>query len=194
MVLLILGLILFFSVHVLSVLPQTRGTLVNKFGLGPYKGLYSLAAIAGFVMIIMGKGQAPFVSIWEPPLFLRHVTMLLMLPAIILLIAAYIPSNIKRRIRHPMLMAVKLWATAHLLINGDLASMLLFLTFLAFGVVLMIGINRRGPKPEHLKSENLTPGNPSKPMYMDVLVVVIGLVVYGAVAMHHQYLAGVPLF
>jgi len=134
---------------------------------------------------------------------LKHVTMLLMLPAIILLIAAYVPSNIKRKIQHPMLMATKLWATAHLLINGDLASMLLFLTFLAFGVVLMIGLKRRGPKAEHssggLKSESVKPENfklesPSKPVYMDALVVVIGLVVYGAVAMHHQYLAGVPLF
>jgi len=193
MALLIIGLILFFSVHLVSVMPSTRGTLVNKLGLGPYKGLYSLVAIAGFVMIVVGKGQAPFVSIWEPPLFLKHVTMLLMLPAIILLIAAYVPSNIKRKVRHPMLMATKLWATAHLLINGDLASMLLFLTFLAFGVVLMIGLKRRGPKAEH-SSENLNPESPSKPVYMDALVIVIGLVVYGAVAMHHQYLAGVPLF
>lgn len=177
------GLLLFFLVHLLPVF-GARAPLVSKLGELPYKGLFALLSLAGLVLIVMGKGQAQFVGIWNPPLFLKHVTMLLMLPAFILLVAAYVPSNIRRKVRHPMLLAVKLWATGHLLINGDLASMSLFGSFLAYGVIAMISANKRSEATVY----------PAKPIYMDVLVVVVAVVVYGSVAMHHQQLFGIPLF
>ena len=183
MTLLIIGLILFFAVHLIPTFGLREG-LVARFGELPYKGLFSLVAIAGLVLVVMGKSEAAFVAVWNPPLFLKHVTMLLVLPAFILLVAAYVPSNIKRRVRHPMLLAVKLWATGHLLINGDLASMLLFGGFLAYAVIAMISANKRGEAKEL----------PAKPIYMDLLVVVIGLAAYGGVAKHHMQLFGVPLF
>lgn len=185
MSLLIIGLVVFFGVHLIPSFPDFRNSLIDRFGPMPYKGLFSLASLAGFVAIVIGKGDAPFIGIWNPPAQLAMVTKLLMLPAFILLVAAYVPSNIKRKIKHPMLASVKLWALGHLLINGDLASVLLFGSFLAFGVIGMISANKRMGEVEPA---------PSKPIYMDILVVVIGVVAYGGVAMHHMQLFGVPIF
>jgi len=182
--LMILGLVLFFAIHLLPTRVALRTSLINKMGELPYKGVYSLVALAGLVLIVMGKGQAEFISVWVPPAFMAHVTKLLMLPALILLVAAYVPSNIKAKVRHPMLAATKLWALAHLLANGDLASMLLFGSFLAYGVYDMISANKRALKQAFEK----------RPVYMDILVVLIGVAAYGGIAMHHGQLFGVPLF
>lgn len=183
MVLLIAGLVLFIGVHLIPSLGW-RDQLVAKLGELPYKGLFALVSLLGFVLLVMGKGDAEFVSVWIPPAFLAHVTKLLMLPVFVLLLAAYIPCNIKRKLKHPMLIATKLWATAHLLSNGDLASILLFGGFLAFAVIAMISAKKRGLAAEM----------PAKPVWMDAIVVVLGLVAYVGVAMHHQQLFGVPLF
>jgi len=183
MVFLVLGLAIFFGVHSLSIFREKREVLINKIGAMPYKGLYSLVSILGFVLLVMGKGSAEFIHIWQPPLVLAMVTKFLMLFAWILMVAAYIPSNFKRMIRHPMLLSVKLWAVAHLLINGDLASIILFGSFLAFGVIAMISANKR--------SEWLKPD--PKPFYLNVVVIVVALVVYVGVAMHHAQLFGVAV-
>lgn len=184
MFVMILGLVLFFTVHLLPTRPAKRDALVATFGLLPYKGLFALASLAAFALIVIGKGQADFVSIWLPPLFMAHITKLLMLPAMVLLVAAYVPCNIKNKIRHPMLAAVKLWALGHLLANGDLASILLFGSFLAYAVIAMISANKRSERPAAKQ----------RPLYMDALVVVLGLVAYGGIAMHHGQLFGVALF
>ncbi|KZZ28565.1 hypothetical protein A3752_20950, partial [Oleiphilus sp. HI0081] len=149
-------LIIFIGIHLLPTLPELRQKYIDKLGELPYKGIFAVISIAGFALIIMGKADAPFISIWQPPQFLSHLTKLLMLPAFILLVAAYIPSNIKRRVRHPMLAGVKLWALGHLLINGDAASILLFGGFLAYAVIDMIRANKRSewvkpePKPAYM--------------------------------------------
>jgi len=177
------GLILFFAVHLIPGL-GFRDAIVSKTGELPYKALFALLSLAGLTLIVMGKGQAPFVSLWVPPAFMAHATKLLMLPVFILLLVAYVPCNMRRKIRHPMLLAVKTWALAHLLINGDLASVRLFGSFLAYAVFAMISANKRGPATTF----------PARPVYFDVIVVLAGLGVYVGVAMHHQQLFGVPLF
>jgi len=181
---LIIGLIVFFGVHFLPVFADRRARYISKIGELPYKGVYAVVSLVGFGLILLGKADAPFISIWQPPQVLSLVPKLLMLPAFILLVAAYIPSNIKQKVRHPMLLAVKLWALGHLMINGDLASILLFGSFLIYCVVDMISVNRRSEwqKPE------------LKPFYMTVVVVIVGVGVYGAVAMNHAKLFGVPIF
>lgn len=184
MTLLIAGLLVFIAIHLVPTRVALRQTLVAKLGELPYKAVFSLISLAGLVMIVMGKGSAEFVSVWNPPAFTMHITKLLMLPVFVLLLAAYIPCNIKRKLRHPMLIAVKLWALAHLVANGDLASMLLFGGFLAYAVVDMISVKRRAV------GSTLA----AKPIYMDILVILAGLGVYVAVAMHHGQLFGVPLF
>lgn len=179
----IFGLAIFLGMHLLPTVPALRETLITKLGRLPYRGLFSLVSLFGFYLIVVGKADAPFVDIWTPPPFMRHITMLLVLLAFVSIVATYVPSNIKRVLKHPMLVAVKLWALGHLLANGDLASMILFGAFLAYAVFDRISVKKRGQNPQIEK----------KPFYMDALVVVIGLGLYAAVAMHHAQLFGVPV-
>lgn len=147
MTLLILGLVLFLGVHSARVFASDwRDQTRARLGEGPWKGLYSLLSLAGFVAIVWGYGaarQAPVV-LWTPPLGMRHAASLLTLGSFVLLAAAYVPRNLfKARWGHPMLLATKLWAVAHLLANGNLADVLLFGGFLAWAVALFIVSRRR---------------------------------------------------
>lgn len=147
---LILGLVLFLGVHCLSIVsPDGRNRLVQRLGEGPFKGLYALVSLAGFVLIIWGYGlsrEAP-VMLYAMPGGFRHLAALLMLPVFVLLFAAYLPGRIQRAAKHPMLLAVKLWALAHLLAQsvtgGSLADVLLFGGFLAWAVADRISLKRR---------------------------------------------------
>ena len=192
MTLLIAGLVLFLGIHTLPMLPATRAGLVSKLGENGYKGLYTLVSFAGFGLIIYGYGLARFDGppiVYDPPFWLRHVTMLLMVPVFVFLVAAYVPSRIKKTLKHPMLVAVKLWAFAHLLANGDLASVLLFGGFLAWAVADRISVKRRGPGAGQIAA---AAGDPGK--YSDVVVILIGLALYGLFVWKlHVWLIGVPV-
>ncbi len=149
MLLLIVGLIVFLGIHSLAIVsPGARLTLIERLGLWPYKAIYSLIALIGLVLIIYGWGQARLdpVVLYQPPGWLTHVNNLLMLIVFPLLLAAYLPGRIQRAFRHPMLVAVKTWALAHLLVNGELAALLLFGTFLAWAVADRISLKRRAPQ------------------------------------------------
>jgi uncharacterized membrane protein len=172
MALLIAGLVLFLGVHSVAIVATNfRSRLIERMGEGAWKGLYSLLSLLGFVLICYGFSmarQAPIV-LYSPPLWLRHATLLLMLPVFPLLIAAYLPGKIKARAKHPMLAAVKIWAFAHLLANGTLADVLLFGGFLAWAVFDRISMKRR--PPQVLRS---APAG----RFNDVLAIVIGLALY----------------
>ena len=150
-----------------------------------------LIVIGMFAVVLIAWGfaryrAAGYIPVWSPPPWTRHVTVALVWPAIILIIAAYIPGNIKRTLKHPMLASVKTWALAHLLANGDLGSILLFGSFLAWGVIARIAAKKAGEA-----------GAVTAPSgYInDVLVVVIGLALYFALGFYfHPYLIGVPVF
>lgn len=148
MIWLIAGLILFLGVHsVRAVAPAWRDSMVARLGEGPWKGIYSLISLVGFVLLVWGYGQVrPDAAIlYEPPVWMRHLVMLLMWVAMILLVAAYAPTgHIKKRVKHPMITAVKIWALAHLLANGDVATILLALAVLAWAVFIRIAEKRRG--------------------------------------------------
>lgn len=191
MLLLVVGLVVFFVVHLIPTAPDVRRTFVERFGETPYKLAFSIASLVGFVLIVMGyhklqlmPGKNP--QLWNPPLAMRHVAMLLMLLSFVLLAAAYIPSRIRTAVRHPMLAAVKLWALAHLLVNGDLGSIVLFGSFLAWAVFDRISVKSRasyGPL-----------GTATGGLGGDVAAIVVGLGLYGAmVAWGHAALIGVPL-
>lgn len=144
--LLILGLVIFLGVHSLRVFAAPwRDKTRARLGEGAWKGLYSLVSLAGFVAICWGYGltrQTP-VTLWVPPLGMRHAASLLTLGSFVLLAAAYVPRNVfKARWGHPMLLGTKLWAVAHLLANGNLSDVLLFGGFLVWAVVLFI-VSRR---------------------------------------------------
>lgn len=191
MVLMIAGLVVFFAIHLLPTQVEVRRGVVERFGEGGYKGFFSIVSAVGLALIIFGYGkmQGEIGSknpvIWYPPVWTRHIALLLMVPSLILLAAAYIPSNIKRIVGHPMLAAIKLWALAHLLANGDLASIILFGSFLGYAVFDRISVKRR---------EAAAGGPPVRPggVTGDVIAVVVGLVVYAALIFFaHDWLFGV---
>jgi uncharacterized membrane protein len=137
--------------HAFTTMRGPRARLVGLLGEIGYKIGYSLVSVLGFYLIVTGFAayrEAGMIAVWEPPLGLRHAVSLLMLPAMILLVAAYAPAGfIKTRAKHPMLAAVKVWALAHLLANGDLGSVVLFGAFLAWAVYDRISLKRRADAP-----------------------------------------------
>ncbi|OLP57251.1 NnrU family protein [Rhizobium rhizosphaerae] len=189
MTLLILGLLIFFGSHLVHVLaPGVRATAIARLGLGPWRGLYSLISLAGFVLMIYGFGQARAVTglLYNPPVAMKHVTLLLMVPAMICLVAGFLPAGrIAVAVKHPQVLAVKIWALAHLLANGETSSVILFLAFLAWGVVLRISLKRRERR-----------GEPVLPVFKssryDTMAIVLGLLLYGLMVWRlHEWLIGV---
>jgi uncharacterized membrane protein len=169
---LILGLVLFLGVHSISIVaPGIRTRAIGKLGEGPWKGLYAAVSIAGFVLLVWGFAQARLspVVLYTPPAWMRHVTFLFMLPVFPLILAAYFPGRIKAASKHPMLLAVKFWALAHLLSNGTLADVLLFGGFLVWAGLDRMSLKRRPPQQ--------IPSAPARG-FNDVLVVVAGLALY----------------
>jgi uncharacterized membrane protein len=139
MIYLILGLVIFIGVHsVRMVADGWRTRTRQRLGEGAWKGLYSLASLAGFALMVWGFGMAREqpVVLWAPPAGMRSVAAVLMLLSFVLLAAAYVQGNgIKSRLHHPMVLGVKVWALAHLLSNGMLAHVLLFGALLAWAVL-----------------------------------------------------------
>ncbi len=183
---LVLGLVVFLGVHSTSILaPRWRDGMVASVGEGGWKSVYSLASIAGFAMIVVGYAaarQSPVV-LWVPPVWTRHLALLLMLPVFVLLFAAYLPGRIRTAAKHPMLLATKIWATAHLLANGNLHDLLLFGAFLAWAVADRISLKKRAPRP--------VPGAPPSAAN-DAIAVVGGLGVYALFLFWgHAWLIGV---
>ena len=136
---LILGLILFLGAHSVRVVADNwRAEKIAAWGDKVFKGVYTLVSILGFYLLVVGYGEARLqpLALWNPPIFTRHISMLLMLLSSILLIATYIPRNhFKMRLRHPMVLSVKVWALSHLLANGNLADLVLFGSFLIWAVL-----------------------------------------------------------
>jgi uncharacterized membrane protein len=136
---LILGLVIFLGVHSVRIYAEPwRNGMRAQIGENGWKSAYSLASIAGFVLIVWGYGQARLspVPLWTPMLWPRHLAALLMLLSFVLLAAAYVPKNgLKAKLHHPMVLGVKAWALAHLLANHTLADLLLFGSFLAWAVL-----------------------------------------------------------
>ncbi|MEJ0098738.1 MAG: NnrU family protein [Pseudomonadota bacterium] len=188
MTLLIVGLVLFLGIHSLGIVaPGARERCMQALGRNGWRGVHSLFSLAGLVLIIVGYGQARLtpVVVYAPPVWMHHVTFLLMLPVFPLLLAAYLPGRIQAAVKHPMLTAVKTWAFAHLLSNGNLADLLLFGGFLAWAVADRISLKRR--------AANLNISAAPKP-WNDVAAVVLGLALYAATLLWlHRLLIGVPL-
>lgn len=179
MTLLILGLILWTLAHYFKRLaPDLRASLGN-----PGKGIVAVAIVIGLVAMIYGYRWAPFINVWYPPSFMVHINNLLMLVAFFVYGMSATTGRLRGKMRHPQLTAVKIWAFAHLLVNGDLASIILFGGMLAWAVGSVILINRAEPdwqRPE--------PG----PAKKDIILVVITLVMFTVVAAIHYWLGVSP--
>ena len=182
----IVGLAVFLGAHTLTTMRPQRAALVARVGEVPYKVAYSVVSLVAIGLIGYGFARyraAGMIDVWDPPRWLRHVNNLLLWPAIVCVAAAYIPGDIRTFLKHPMLVAVKIWALGHLLANGDLVAVLLFGTFLAWAVLDRISVKRRG-------DAGPMPG----PIKWDVAAVVIGLGFYALFAfVLHEWLIGVPV-
>ncbi|HXY57850.1 MAG TPA: NnrU family protein [Methylocystis sp.] len=186
MTLLIFGIAIFLGVHTFASFRELRASLIARFGLGPYKAVYSLVAALGLALIIFGFASyraAGMIPVWTPPHWTRHVAMLLVWLAFVALASGRAPpSRIRGWLRHPMLVAVKTWALAHLLVNGDLGGMLLFGSFLAWAVYDRIAVKKRADMGAE-RLDSFTRG--------DAIAIGAGTAIYVVVLLLHPWLFGV---
>jgi uncharacterized membrane protein len=186
---LILGLVLFLGIHTLTTQRDLRARIVASMGEAGYKIGYTLISVAGLALVTWGYSNyraTGWIDVWNPPTAFKHITVALMLPAVILVVASYIRGRIYTTLKHPMLTGVKLWAAAHLLANGDLGSIILFGSFLAWAVFDRISLKRRpdaGGPPIPVGG----PGN-------DLIAIAVGIIVYLALAFaFHPVVIGVAV-
>ena len=186
----ILGLVVFLGAHVFVSRRNERAALISRLGRGPYLGLFALVSIVG--LVLLGFGFARYraeglIPVWYPPAWTRQIVVAAMWPASIAVVAAYIPGDIKRVLKHPMLVGVKIWAVAHLCANGDLGGMVLFAAVLAWAVYDRITLKRRSD-----------PGAPPIPLggrRNDIIAIVVGTILYLALGfVFHPIVIGLPAF
>ncbi|MCT4684825.1 MAG: NnrU family protein [Roseicyclus sp.] len=179
-ILLILGIVLFVGAHWFKRLsPDSRAAMGEAKG----KGIMAVVMLAGLILLIIGYRNAGFVNVWVPPAFMTHIANLLVLIGFWFFALSAIPGTMSARVRHKQLTGVKAWAVGHLLVNGDLASILLFGSMLAWAVVSVILINKAQPTWER-------PANAS--VKNDGIALVVALVLYGVVAAIHTWLGYYP--
>ncbi|MDI1262564.1 MAG: NnrU family protein [bacterium] len=185
----ILGLILFLGVHTLTTQRALRAKVIGSLGEGGYKIAYTVASVAGLALVTWGFSHyraSGWIDVWNPPTAFKHITVALMLPAVIMVVASYVRGRIYTTLKHPMLTGVKLWAAAHLLANGDLGSIILFGSFLAWAVFDRISLKRR---PD-AGSPPIPVGGPAN----DLIAIAVGVVAYLALAFaFHPAVIGVPV-
>jgi len=182
MYLLILGLALFVGVHLLREL-KLREIAVNRLGTNAYKGVFSLVALSGLILIVWGKTASPFIMIYEPRYELRSITHFAMLPAFILVVAGNLPlSHLRSITLNPMLLGTAIWGAAHLWANGDLASGLLFGTLMVWAVIKFSTL---------AAARSTESGKPS--LLWDAAALVGGFMLYSLVTIFHGQLFGIGL-
>ncbi len=188
MLILILGIVIFLGAHTLTTMRDRRALLIERLGMGPYKIGHSVASLLGLVLIAWGFSRyraEDWVQVWIPPEGMRHLTIALMWFAFVALACmGPSPSRIRGWLRHPMLVAIKIWALAHLLANGDLGGMVLFGSFLAWAVFDRIAVKRRG---------DLGAARIASFTRADAVALGVGTVAYVAMIFLHPYLIGVPV-
>ena len=186
----ILGLVVFLGAHVFVSMRGRRAALISRIGRGPYLGLFALVSVIGLLLI--GYGFARYraegiIPLWYPPAWTRHIVVALMWPASIAIVAAYIPGDIKRVLKHPMLVGVKIWAFAHLCANGDIGGIVLFGSVLAWAVYDRISLKRR--------SDAGAPPIPIGGWRNDIIAIVVGTILYLALGLvFHPIVIGLPAF
>lgn len=186
---LIIGLVLFLGVHSVSIVaPTWRERMVTRLGAGAWRGLYTVLSIAGFAALIWGYGIArtdPTI-LYVPPTWLRYVAALLILPVFPLLFAFLLPSRLRTLAKHPLLLATKLWAFAHLLANGSLADVLLFGSFLVWAIADRISVKHRPAKSAAARPVSKV---------NDAVAIIAGLALYVLFLVRlHATIIGVPVW
>ena len=189
LLIMIAGLVLFLGIHTLTTMREARARVIARLGEGGYKILYALVSVAGLALIAWGFSQYrqyEWINVWYPPIWMRHIALGLMLPAVILVVASYIRGRIFMTLKHPMLTGVKLWAVLHLMANGDLGSIILFGSILAWAVYDRISLKRR--------ADAGAPPIPVGGVTNDLIAVGVGIVAYLALLfVFHPLVIGVPI-
>lgn len=184
MILLITGLVLFLGIHSIRLIPGGRNAMISGFGAGGFKVLYSLFSLAGLVLIIFGKIQAhPSETLYLAPEWGRLAALVAVPLALVLIVAAYTPSHLRRFVQHPMLLAVMVWSGAHLAANGERSSVYLFGAFFVWSTVSIIAAFLRGDHPPR----------PPKGWGGDVVALILGTLIAILLARFHLYLFGVGI-
>ena len=185
---LILGIVVFLGAHSAKAFPALRAGLISGFGDMGYKVLHSVVSLVGFVLLVWGFGQyrsGGLIPVWNPPEGMRHLTMTLMWFAFVALACMNpAPGRIRGWLRHPMLVAIKIWALAHLLVNGDLGGIVLVGSFLAWAVFDRILAKRRG---------DLGAARVASFTRADAMALIAGTIAYVAMLFLHPWLIGVQV-
>jgi uncharacterized membrane protein len=189
LIVMVAGLVVFLGTHLVTTQRDFRAALIARYGASVYKVAYSVLSAIGLLLIVYGFSRyraTGWINVWYPPTGMRHLALGLMLPASIIFVSAYLRGYIWRTLKHPMLVAIKLWALVHLLSNGDLGSIILFGAILAWAVFDRISLKHRDDA-----------GGPPIPfggVRNDVLAVVVGTIVYVALVFaFHPAVIGVPV-
>ena len=185
MTLIVLGLALWWVSHLVGIMaPDRRAAAVARMGEGPWKALISLGTLLAIALMVIGYRGAVFLPVWTPPLWLWHLNNALMIVAVLVFTAGFFASPVRRRIRNPQLVGIKIWTLAHLLVNGDVASIILFGGLLAWAVVATIGTKRRGGPRGHV---------PEAKAGGLIAHLAVSAVLFGIIIVVHNWL-GVPPF
>ena len=189
---LILGLLIFLGTHLFVTRREARAAAIARLG-NLYRLLFGLASGLGLALIILGYARyraEGWIDVWSPPDFMRHITIGLNWFAVVLVLAAYLPGHIKAKTKHPMLAGIKFWAFGHLLSNGDLGSIILFGSFLAWAVYARIAAKKRDAAGDITRV-----GMADRGWANDAIAVGLGTVLYLALAyVFHPAIIGVPVF
>ena len=191
---LILGLILFLGAHSVRIWADGwRNQTIETYGEKTFKGVHALVSLLGFYLLIVGYGEARLetVALWNPPVFTKHISILLMLFSSILLMAAYVPRNhLKMRSGHPMVLSVKVWALSHLLANGNLADLVLFGSFLMWAV---LNFRSARARDRVLLAENLSTDQPK--MLATLITLVGGMAIWALITfvLHAKVVGVAPM-
>ncbi|GLQ34514.1 membrane protein [Amylibacter marinus] len=184
MVLLIIGFILWTTAHLFKrLVPQNYTQLEQKMGAGVLRGLIAAEIAVGLMLMIIGYRSAPHIAIYTPFAGIGHLNNLLMLLAVMLIGMSHSTGRIGTLLRHPMLLAVVVWSIAHLLVNGDLASLVLFGGLGVWALLEILVINR---------AEGAWTRPTAGPLKKDIILIVITIVVFGVITAIHTALGYNP--
>ncbi len=183
----LIGLLIFFGIHSMSVVAMPLRNRIAARNALAWKGFYSIASVLGIVLIVMGYGElrAEPMVLYTTPFWMRYVSALLLLPVYVFFLASLLPGRIQATLKNPLLVSIKTWALAHLLVNGALADVMLFGSFLLWAVAVRVSLKNR--EPRRYPRAPLSSAN-------DAIVLVAGLALYAVTILWlHEWLFGVPI-
>jgi uncharacterized membrane protein len=176
---LIVGALLFFGAHLVPNIGGIRTSLIEGLGEKAYMTVYSILSLIGITLMFVGRSRAGFELLWIGPQWLHIMTMVLMFVSLYCFLAMFMPTNIKKWVRHPMLTFMLLFGFAHLVSNGDVASLIFFGSLTVFSLFKIISLTKRKSADEFMEVS----------MGKDLIVLSTTFALYILVIYIHPFLA-----